>query len=191
MSTALEKLTFSILLLDNLSKPAKGICRSLRRIQKISSAGFSNIKLGVANMAGGAAALSGFVSPVLFEPDQSAGRSHEKSGNKANEHNPKCNFCTQNDAFFANIHTAIFTFFDAIFHKSGNETQRNAKQEKPTANKTCGHVQYGTAPLHEGRGQHSVITILQHHIKTAVSHSFYLRFDTITQKGEMSNVFCS
>ncbi|MCI6287897.1 MAG: phage tail tape measure protein, partial [Lentisphaeria bacterium] len=64
MSTSLEKLTFSILLLDNLSKPAAGICRSLQKIQKLSSAGFSNIKLGVANMAGGAAALSGFVSPA-------------------------------------------------------------------------------------------------------------------------------
>lgn len=64
MSTSLEKLTFSILLLDNLSKPAKGICRSLQRIQKFSSAGFSNIKLGVANMSGGAAALSSFVSPA-------------------------------------------------------------------------------------------------------------------------------
>ena len=52
MSSALEKLTFSILLLDNLSKPVQGVCKSLQKLQKASSGGLQSIKYGVAGIVG-------------------------------------------------------------------------------------------------------------------------------------------
>ncbi|MCI6287898.1 MAG: hypothetical protein MR727_04080 [Lentisphaeria bacterium] len=180
MSSALEKLTFSILLLDNLSKPAKGICRSLRRIQKISSAGFSNIKLGVANMAGGAAALSGFVSPVLFEPDQSAGRSRKKRGNKAKNDNPKINYRGE------------FTYFSTGFPtKNSQKNVQHGVIKAIKRNEANKHHHYAIQVFSGGRRENTIVYIFPKFKDAA--HHFLPPFiiDTITQKGEMSNVYIS
>ena len=60
MSSTLEKLTFTILLLDKISQPAQGVCKSIQKIQAVSKDAFQNIGKGWAGVTAGSILLHNF-----------------------------------------------------------------------------------------------------------------------------------
>lgn len=58
MSSAVEKLTFSVLLLDKLSQPSKGVCKSMQNMQEMSRAGWQSIGKGAAVVTAAALTLN-------------------------------------------------------------------------------------------------------------------------------------
>lgn len=63
-SNALEKLTFTILLLDKVSQPAQGVCKSIQKVQQITQGAFRNISKGTASIAGTAMLFHSFSGPA-------------------------------------------------------------------------------------------------------------------------------
>lgn len=63
-SNALEKLTFTILLLDKVSQPAQGVCKSIQKVQQITQGAFRNISKGTASIAGTAMLFHSFTGPA-------------------------------------------------------------------------------------------------------------------------------
>lgn len=63
-SNALEKLTFTILLLDKISQPAQGVCKSLLKVQQITQGAFKNISKGSAGIAASFMGLKTFTGPA-------------------------------------------------------------------------------------------------------------------------------
>ena len=64
MSTALEKLTYTILLVDKLSQPAQNICKSMQKIQKESQAAFSSVMKGFSGLLASSTIFSSFTAPA-------------------------------------------------------------------------------------------------------------------------------
>lgn len=64
MSAALEKLTFTVLLLDKLSQPAQGVCKSIRKIQQAAQAGFNSISKGYAGVVASVGTFSSLTTPA-------------------------------------------------------------------------------------------------------------------------------
>lgn len=64
ISFALEKLTFTVLLLDKISQPAKGVCKSIEQIQRIAQAGFQNISKCSSGMIAAGQRLDMFIEPA-------------------------------------------------------------------------------------------------------------------------------
>lgn len=60
MSAAIEKLTFSVLLLDKLSQPAKGVSQSIQSLQSASRAAWMTMGKGTAMITGAGMALHAF-----------------------------------------------------------------------------------------------------------------------------------
>lgn len=63
-NTTLEKLTFTILLLDKLSEPAKAVCKSVQKMQKTCYDGFGAIKHGVIGAYSSFKLLNSFSGPA-------------------------------------------------------------------------------------------------------------------------------
>ncbi|WP_176013053.1 phage tail tape measure protein [Victivallis sp. Marseille-Q1083] len=64
MNSALEKLTFSVLLLDKLSGPSKGLCKSLEKVQEKSREAFVMFGKGSAALTGAVLSLNGLTGPA-------------------------------------------------------------------------------------------------------------------------------
>ncbi len=64
MSDALDKLTFTVLLLDKLSQPSKAVCKSMQAMQSESRDGMLMIGKGSAGVLAAGSALGAFTDPA-------------------------------------------------------------------------------------------------------------------------------
>ena len=118
---------------------------------------------------------------VLFEPDESAVRSHKESGNKANEHKPKIDYCGEFIYIFAGI---------SVTERPHKRKQQRI-QKTVSRCKTSKQRHYTIQVFADGRRENAIICNFQKFKDAAHCFSSPEFIDTITQKGEMSNVFCS
>lgn len=64
MGNTLEKLTFTVLLLDKLSGPSKGVCKSMRQVQEMGQGAFQSLSQSEASIAATGRALHVFTGPA-------------------------------------------------------------------------------------------------------------------------------
>ena len=64
MSSALEKLTFTVLLFDKLTGPSKGVCKSMQKMQQQGRDGMLMIGKGAAGIVSAATALNSLTDPA-------------------------------------------------------------------------------------------------------------------------------
>ena len=64
MGNTLEKLTFTVLLLDKLSGLSKGVCKSMRQVQEMGQGAFQSLSQSEASIAATGRALHVFTGPA-------------------------------------------------------------------------------------------------------------------------------
>lgn len=128
--------------------------------------------------------------------------SDKKAGYKEKQKNPKCVFHANSDAFTGrSVHVSRPTFI----YSTGSTCRSCKSQDNVKYNPYPNQLEYGEKPFPEGRRERITVAIQNQFFHPClmrlvpachgIVHSCRLYFIcslyTITQKGQMSNVFCS